>query len=266
MWLHIKSNLPPYSTTKRQFDITKFFEQSKEPVKFYIGRDDDCQINIADEKISRHHCYIEKTSDGNLKLTDNNSTNGFLVNGIKVSETILSDADVIIIRHYEITVKKEAPADDQANKAEPALTAPHHKASEHEVRKVNKPAPDTTFRLLITIFFLVISVIFLIIMLSDDKSDDSRNNVKPQSAGRAEPESPFNDSSDEQAAGKIPLVKQSQSISPTKTSSGGDNATGKADEEFERQQQLLKEQRARLEAEHQVKIKADLEKQAALKQ
>jgi len=110
MWLNIKSNLPPSSTAEKQIDIAKFFDQDKTHIKFLIGRDDDCQLRIADEKISRHHCYIEKTADGALKLVDNNSINGFLVNGIKVLETIISDGDIISIRHYEIAIKKEMPA------------------------------------------------------------------------------------------------------------------------------------------------------------
>ena len=273
MYLYIKSDLPPDSTPQRHFDLIKFFDQSKDPVKFWIGREDDCQLRIADEKISRHHGYIEKTRDGNLKLVDNDSINGFLVNGIKVSETILSDADIIIIRHYEMTIKKEAiaPAElpsvagDAVGKPYPALSAPHYKTPEHEIRKIKKPVQDTSFRLLITVFFLVISVIVLVIMLSDNRTDDSKENARPQSAGKTGQESPFNTSSNKQATVKTPLPKLSPPVSSTGATASGNDSTGKSNEEFERQQKLLKEQRDHQETERQAKLKTDMEKQTALK-
>lgn len=265
MWLYIKSNLPLSSTIKKHIDIANFFDQSKDPIKFWIGRDDECQLKIADEKISRHHCYIEKNKEGALKLVDNNSINGYVVNGIKVSETILIDGDIIGIRHYEIAVKKEAIASDTTDKQHPDLPAPHHKTPEHEIRKIKKPVPDTSFRLLITVFFFIISVIVLVIMLSDNRTDDSKENARPQSAGKTDNESPLNTSSNEQVTVKTPLLKLSQPISSTGVTSGGDDSTRKANEEFERQQKLLKEQRDRQDAERQAKLKPAMEKQVALK-
>ena len=58
MHLYIKSDLPPNSTPQRHFDLIKFFDQSKDLIKFLIGRDDDCQIKIAD------NCLAENKSRG----------------------------------------------------------------------------------------------------------------------------------------------------------------------------------------------------------
>ena len=260
--------MPSGSTPQRHFDLIKLFDQSKDPVKFWIGRDDDCQLQIADEKISRHHCYIEKTRDGNLRLVDNDSINGFLVNGIKISETILSDADIISIRHYEITVKKEATASDTADKPHPVLPAPQHKTPEHAIRKHKKYTEDASFRLLVTVFFLVIGIILLIVLFSEDKINKAGKDNRPHSTGQANKElSPIFSSggrTEVKSTGGVSLPKQNQSPSST-TTAGGDNSARETNEEFERHQKLIKEQRDRQDAERQAKLKTNMEKQSASK-
>ena len=61
--------------------------------KFSIGREDDCDLVLDDEKVSRHHAYIE-VRDGQASIHDLGSSNGTYVNGARIAEpTPLRDGD-----------------------------------------------------------------------------------------------------------------------------------------------------------------------------
>jgi pSer/pThr/pTyr-binding forkhead associated (FHA) protein len=98
--IHIKSVLLPSSYSDKYFDLTAFFSKNASNTKLWIGRDSDCNLRIDDKEISRQHCYIEKTSEGKLKLVDNKSRNGCFVNRIQTAEAILNDGDSIVIGPY----------------------------------------------------------------------------------------------------------------------------------------------------------------------
>lgn len=138
LWLNIKSNLPKQdqpcpvgrseklsfavpqlrSSDGQYFDILTFISQAeteeKNPAgrKFWIGREIPMTsgLLIADDRISRHHCYIEKTAGGTLRIVDNNSVNGVFVNGIKVTETLLTEGDIIRVGPYEMILTAMGPA------------------------------------------------------------------------------------------------------------------------------------------------------------
>jgi hypothetical protein len=59
-----------------------------------IGRLPECTITLADPNVSRRHAEIRPAGSG-YRLIDLGSTNGTLVNGIKVRERELADGDVI---------------------------------------------------------------------------------------------------------------------------------------------------------------------------
>lgn len=59
-----------------------------------IGRDEDCDVVVADPNMSRHHAEIT-TADGLTTLMDLSSSNGSLVNGLPVSRIVLSNGDEI---------------------------------------------------------------------------------------------------------------------------------------------------------------------------
>jgi hypothetical protein len=63
---------------------------------FVIGRNDDCTLTIADANVSRIHAEI-KADDQGFVVTDNNSTNGTLVNGNPITTARLRNDDVITI-------------------------------------------------------------------------------------------------------------------------------------------------------------------------
>ena len=70
-----------------------------------IGRK-DCDININDVKVSKHHCSMYLHTE-QLSLVDNSSTNGTFVNGFKVTKKELNNLDTIIIGTTHIRVRRE---------------------------------------------------------------------------------------------------------------------------------------------------------------
>lgn len=61
---------------------------------FTIGRDDKCDITLADSAVSRWHATIERGDNGYI-LTDGDSTNGTIVNDRRTMEHLLNSGDKI---------------------------------------------------------------------------------------------------------------------------------------------------------------------------
>ncbi|CAN5542913.1 hypothetical protein BH10PLA1_BH10PLA1_14570 [soil metagenome] len=83
----------------------------KKPIT--IGRHEDNQLIISDNRASRYHCVVEMTDKG-LLLTDLNSRNGTLVNGAPVKKTLLNTRDVITIGQITIKVLLPEPEVEEA--------------------------------------------------------------------------------------------------------------------------------------------------------
>ncbi|MCL4289310.1 MAG: FHA domain-containing protein [Thermoleophilia bacterium] len=56
--------------------------------RFVVGREADCDLALAEEKVSRHHAALERLPDGSYQLRDLGSTNGTFVNGRRISEPV----------------------------------------------------------------------------------------------------------------------------------------------------------------------------------
>lgn len=81
---------------RRKYELGK-----KKSVK--IGKKSDNDIVIAvDKTISRNHAEIQFTDDNQYLLKDLNSTNGTLINGMKVKEAFLSQGDLIQVGETSI--------------------------------------------------------------------------------------------------------------------------------------------------------------------
>lgn len=76
--------------------------------EFFIGRNEDCHIQISDFRISRHHAKLSITSSEVklVKLSDNGSLK---VNGAEVREKILTSQDKIELLDYIILVSNYLP-------------------------------------------------------------------------------------------------------------------------------------------------------------
>jgi hypothetical protein len=67
-----------------------------------IGRVLDCNIQLHDPNVSRHHAEVRPSGDGYV-LADLGSTNGSRVNGMRVGQQILAEGDEILIGNTKMT-------------------------------------------------------------------------------------------------------------------------------------------------------------------
>ncbi|MAY74478.1 MAG: type II secretion system protein GspE [Phycisphaerae bacterium] len=83
-----------------------------------IGRHPDNRLRIKADKASRHHAVIEPAPDvsgGSFRVRDLGSRNGTKLNGMKVTESVLSVGDVISVGGLELRVE-DRDADDSDRK------------------------------------------------------------------------------------------------------------------------------------------------------
>lgn len=92
----------PELTLKLADQVLQTLTIDKDEIK--IGRARDNDIVIENLNISRHHVSIRQ-QNGLYYIKDNSSSNGTLVNGIKVSKTEIIDGDVIGLGKYKIHFK-----------------------------------------------------------------------------------------------------------------------------------------------------------------
>lgn len=81
---------------------TRIFELSSETVR--MGRGNACELVLGNESVSRTHCVL-KRSGRDIVLTDLDSSNGTIVNGYDIQETILAHDDQIRVGRYFLTFK-----------------------------------------------------------------------------------------------------------------------------------------------------------------
>ncbi len=76
-----------------------------------IGRDESCGLVISSQSISRKHAKIVYSNE-EYTIEDLGSTNGILVNGVKVSRSTLKNNDVIRIGKAKLIYQQQTVASD----------------------------------------------------------------------------------------------------------------------------------------------------------
>jgi pSer/pThr/pTyr-binding forkhead associated (FHA) protein len=78
-----------------------------------VGRHHECDIQISSRKISRKHCCIAQVND-HLIVRDLFSTNGILINGVRVQEGNLKTGDELTIANfrYQVALQTDKPSVD----------------------------------------------------------------------------------------------------------------------------------------------------------
>ncbi|MCC7391683.1 HD domain-containing protein [Candidatus Sumerlaeota bacterium] len=72
-----------------------------------VGRETYCDIILDDPKVSRHHGTFQ-LRDGKIIFVDNNSTNGTMLNGRKITEAEIRSGDIIKFGSSEFGLLEEA--------------------------------------------------------------------------------------------------------------------------------------------------------------
>lgn len=75
------------------------FDEAAHPEGAVLGRDPACEVQLTDDRVSRHHARIfHDAAAACCRIVDMGSVNGTTVNGVKVAEpTLLRDGDTIAI-------------------------------------------------------------------------------------------------------------------------------------------------------------------------
>lgn len=77
--------------------------------RFVIGRvSSQCDLAIIDANISRQHCAIERR-DGLFFVVDLGSTNGIVVDGVRVDDHPIADGDVLVLSGHRVECSFELP-------------------------------------------------------------------------------------------------------------------------------------------------------------
>jgi len=101
-------------------------EQKTHPLdkpRMVVGREPTCEIHIDNLGISRQHCEFVPRGEA-FVVRDLGSSNGTYVNGRKITEHFLNDADEIIIGKYTLKFKNEAQVAKPSENASPAANVP----------------------------------------------------------------------------------------------------------------------------------------------
>jgi pSer/pThr/pTyr-binding forkhead associated (FHA) protein len=75
-----------------------------------IGRSRTADIRLDDPTVSRRHAVVVRTPEGDLRVLDDRSMNGILVNGEAVDWSPLTDGDELQIGRYTLNVIESAGA------------------------------------------------------------------------------------------------------------------------------------------------------------
>lgn len=75
-----------------------------------IGRSGSADIRLDDPTVSRRHAVVVKTTEGELRVLDDRSTNGICVNDEQVDWSPLTDGDQLQVGRYTLHVIESAGA------------------------------------------------------------------------------------------------------------------------------------------------------------
>jgi len=83
----------------------KDFRIADEDVQLFLGKGEDCQLQIQDDKIEKIHASI-RIKDGNLTITDFDTNTGTFVNDKAVTRLELQDGDTVKVGESVLRFRK----------------------------------------------------------------------------------------------------------------------------------------------------------------
>lgn len=103
----------------------------------FIGRDEDCHIQLDSHKVSRHHAVLAY-ENGNLLVRSLSEFKKVKVGGNEVAEVAISNGSQIVIDEYTVMVDKFEADNDDVH----ALDIPETQAEDSEPEKVEDVDPE----------------------------------------------------------------------------------------------------------------------------
>lgn len=137
--------------------------------KLTIGRTDENDIIVPSDAVSRTHAMLMQ-SDGAWFIRDNNSKNGIKVNGAPVTESWLSDGDIVQVGSFVFRFR-EPTAEGQAPTAEPAGALPAMETAYDAVPSA-APKKKPNRRLLI---YGVVGLLLVFVLMSNNNGGDNKD-------------------------------------------------------------------------------------------
>ena len=103
-----------YFLLKFQGEVISRFDMNADQIEVTIGRNGfQANIEIPSQGVSRLHATIQLVDKNNLRIVDQNSTNGTYLNGVRVQESNLKSGDVISFQknqpEYALLVNATTP-------------------------------------------------------------------------------------------------------------------------------------------------------------
>lgn len=136
--------MPSLTVTSEPFAGKKvIFEEGQEEIS--IGRDDDCDLSLNSNVISRRHANLTVKWGGHV-LTDLDSKNSTFVNGNKIKEATLKDGDEIVFGTIKAIFKNPQEFDIQSiaeTLKEPQKTEEPKTPPVSDVAKLSTPVTET---------------------------------------------------------------------------------------------------------------------------
>jgi ABC-type multidrug transport system ATPase subunit/pSer/pThr/pTyr-binding forkhead associated (FHA) protein len=103
--LKVQRSSSAKNTGDNNFSTTNILEKFKSKSHLTVGRNQDCDVILGHNSISRNHATIEKKGPNSFVLTDLGSLNGTFVNGRRVNGSIKVDQnDSIIIGRFQLSL------------------------------------------------------------------------------------------------------------------------------------------------------------------
>ncbi|MHC4131205.1 MAG: FHA domain-containing protein [Planctomycetota bacterium] len=100
-----------------------------------LGRRRDCDLRIPLKSISRRHCQIN-LDNGTIKVRDLNSTNGTLVNGEAVNESVIKAGDKIKLGPLSFVLQVDGVPNDFASSSVPTKEISAENESQEELSEI----------------------------------------------------------------------------------------------------------------------------------
>ena len=117
------------------------FELTKE--RYALGRLEECDICIPDPTVSSHHCTLTRKDERVFEVTDEGSTNGTRVNGIRVEDEprALENSDILQVGGVEMLFDAEQTRSDSAPSTQTVIDLENTHTGELPVREMSNFSP-----------------------------------------------------------------------------------------------------------------------------